>query len=72
MEETMKAETKEAAKKYAAEIMVLVKKALASKPIKYAIAGLLVGMGIGGALGAPIMGLYIGAGIGAYQGITAD
>jgi uncharacterized membrane protein len=68
----MKTETKQAARAYADEVLALVKKALASKPIKYAIAGGMVGAGIGIALGAPVMGLYIGSGIGAYQGITAD
>ena len=63
---------KQAAKEYAGEIAVLIKKALASKPVKYCIAGLVVGLGVGSVLGVPAAGLYIGAGVGAYQGITAD
>lgn len=63
---------KQEAKEYAREIAVLIKKALASKPVKYCIAGLVVGLAVGSVLGVPSAGLYIGAGVGAYQGITAE
>lgn len=63
---------KQATREYAGEIAELIKKALASKPVKFSIAGLIVGLGIGSVLGVPAVGLYIGAGVGAYQGITSE
>lgn len=68
----MKAATKESLKQYGGEVAGLVKLAIKSKPIKFAIAGSVVGLGIGSGIGVPVIGLYIGAGVGAYQGITAS
>lgn len=67
----MKEEAKESVKEYTKEIADLIKKALASKPVKCCIAGAVVGIATGSVLGVPVIGLYIGAGVGAYQGITS-
>lgn len=64
--------SKEGLKGYAQDVLGLVKVALASKPVKFALAGMIVGFGMGAVVGVPVIGMYLGFGVGAYQGITAS
>jgi len=64
--------SKEGLKSYTQDVLGLVKIALASKPVKFALAGMIVGFGMGAVIGVPMVGMYLGFGVGAYQGITAS
>jgi len=61
---------KEEIKSYASDVGNIIKEMLQSQIVKFSVAGGVVGLVIGSALGVPTVGLYVGFGLGLYHGVT--